>query len=75
VSDRTRPNPVLNSEHNPLLSERPLRILSRRMVYAIDDALSDVGPFGEVRLIMNRGKVRFIETIQSRDLGPPSESE
>jgi len=50
---------------------RPLRYLSPRIVQAIEDALSTVGPFGQVRLVMSRGKLRYIETTQSHDLGPP----
>ena len=33
----------------------------------IDDALTDVGEFGEVRLIVTKGRLRFVVTQQSHD--------
>jgi hypothetical protein len=33
----------------------------------IDDALTEVGEFGEVRLIVTKGRLRFVVTQQSRD--------
>lgn len=47
---------------------RPLRVLTPAQVVEIDRALEDVGPFGEVRLIKARGKVRFIQRLESREL-------
>jgi hypothetical protein len=48
--------------------DRPLRFLTKRDVQAIDNALEAVGPFGEVRLIKNRGRLRFIQTVRSEDV-------
>lgn len=48
--------------------DRPLKFLSKRDVQAIDNALAAVGPFGEVRLIKNRGRLRFIQTVRSEDV-------
>jgi len=42
--------------------------LTAQQVAAIDRALAAVGPFGEVRIVKAKGRVRFIETLQSRDL-------
>ncbi len=53
-----------------LLLERPLKFLSPRQICAIDDALARIAPFGEVRLIKSRGRLRFIEVVESHDLGP-----
>ncbi len=53
-----------------LPGDRPLHSLSMHQVYTIDEALMAVGPFGEVRLIKNRGKLRFIQTVRSEDLAP-----
>ena len=48
---------------------KALKVLSLRHVYAIDEALATLGAYGEVRLIKNRGRLRFIETVRSEDLG------
>lgn len=47
---------------------RPLKILTPEQILEIDRALEDVGPFGEVRLIKAKGKVRFIQRLESREL-------
>ncbi len=52
-----------------LPADRPLKSLSLRQVYAIDEALDAVGPFGEVRLVKSRGRLRFIQTVRSEDAG------
>jgi hypothetical protein len=52
---------------NPSLSE-VLEILTPKQVLAIDRALTTVGPFGEVRLVKVKGKVRFIQQLRSDDL-------
>lgn len=51
-----------------LPTDRPLKSLSLRQMYAIDEALAAVGHFGEVRLVKNRGKLRFIQTVRSEDI-------
>jgi len=33
----------------------------------IDDALTEVGEFGEVRLIVTKGRLRFVVTQRSHD--------
>lgn len=48
--------------------DRSLKFLTERDVQAIDNALEAVGPFGEVRLIKSRGKLRFIQTVRSEDV-------
>lgn len=47
---------------------RPLKILTPEQILEIDRALEDVGPFGEVRLVKAKGKVRFIQRLESREL-------
>lgn len=49
------------------LSHLMLHCLTPRQVQMIDDALRDVGPFGEVRLIKVKGRLRFIEKLESLD--------
>lgn len=48
--------------------DRPLKFLSLRDMYAIDEALAAIGAYGEVRLVKNRGRLRFIQTVKSEDL-------
>ena len=50
----------------PEVSKFQLDVLDLEQVKMIDEALSKVGPFGEVRLIKNKGKLRFIQTLESR---------
>ena len=42
--------------------------LTPGQVMAIDRALAGIGAFGEVRIVKAKGRVRFIETLESRDL-------
>lgn len=43
-------------------------LLSPSVVRKIDCALRRAGPYGEVRLIVQKGKVRFIQVLQSEDV-------
>jgi hypothetical protein len=43
--------------------DRPLRTLSLKQIKQIDDTLAQVGISGEVRLIKNKGELRFIMRI------------
>jgi hypothetical protein len=45
-----------------------LKVLSCCQVQQIDDMLSEMGAFGELRLIKKKGQVRFIEKVESFDL-------
>lgn len=45
-----------------------LALLTPAQVRAIDQALGAVGPFGEVRIVKAKGRVRFIQELESRDL-------
>ena len=51
---------------NPDLPEASWNMLSLDQIKLIDTALSDLGPFGEVRLIKAKGKLRFIQVVTSR---------
>jgi hypothetical protein len=42
--------------------------LSPALVRKIDCALRRAGQFGEVRLVIQKGKVRFIQVVQSEDV-------
>jgi hypothetical protein len=45
----------------------PLRFLRSSQIAMIDEALMAVGDFGEVRLIVEKGGLRFIVTQKSFD--------
>jgi len=44
-----------------------LNFLNQRQIAMIDEALSGLGQFGEVRLIIEKGRLRFIVTQKSVD--------
>ncbi len=54
------------------VSTLSLKVLSCDQVKRIDDLLSELGPFGELRLIVKKGRVRFIEKVESFDLADES---
>lgn len=47
---------------------RQLKLLEPRHIVQIDEALDRVGPSGQVRLIVNRGRLRFIQEVEIEDL-------
>ncbi len=51
-----------------LTPNRPLNILKLEHIAQIDEALSELGPFGEVRIIKQRGKLRFIQKLESQSI-------
>jgi hypothetical protein len=53
----------------PVLTlDRPLSVLKVEHIRQIDDALAELGPFGEIRIIKQRGKLRFIQKVESEDI-------
>ena len=62
--------PMSNVNVNQLrsLSEnRLLSFLDQRQVKMIDEALSALGDYGELRLVVEKGRLRFIVTQKSFD--------
>jgi hypothetical protein len=55
---------VSNDIPAPMIS---LKVLSHSQIQRIDDMLSEMGPFGELRLIKKKGSLRFIERVESFD--------
>jgi hypothetical protein len=58
--------PVEANQGSVLLE--PLEALTPEQVRQVDEALASVGAFGEVRLVKVKGKLRFIQRLESRDL-------
>ena len=51
-----------------IVLNRPLTILDENLLRQIDEALTRVGAFGEVRLVMVKGKLRFIQIMHSEQV-------
>ncbi len=57
-----------NVDQMRTLSEnRLLSFLDQRQVKMIDEALSALGDYGELRLVVEKGRLRFIVTQKSFD--------
>ena len=46
----------------------PLKFLKLSQISMIDEALDRLGEFGEVRLVVERGRLRFLVTEKSFDV-------
>ena len=47
------------------------KVLTPQQIRQIDEALSQVGPFAEVRLIKQSGKLRFIQRLEREPIAQP----
>ncbi|NMC11505.1 MAG: hypothetical protein GYA34_01330 [Chloroflexi bacterium] len=45
-----------------------LKILEPKQIFMIDEALNSIGEFGEVRLVVEKGRLRFLITNKSFDV-------
>ena len=63
MNDNLSRDELEGKAHNP----KPLKFLGRSQIEMIDEALEAVGPFGEVQLIVERGRLRFVVTKNSHD--------
>jgi hypothetical protein len=61
-------NPNSNDGRRRLDLARPLAFLSPRQICMIDELLERLGDFGEVRLIVQKGKLRFVSSAKSYDV-------
>ena len=48
--------------------ERPLRFLSAKEIGMIDDFLSAIDKHGELRLVVHKGRLRFVTRTEDYDL-------
>jgi hypothetical protein len=55
-------------DHLTQTSQVNLRFLDIEQVRQIDKALAEMSDFGEVRLIKAKGKLRFIQTLESQEM-------
>ena len=62
---------IMPSKHTSNIQQdtplRELKFLSPRQVHMIDDLLSSVGKYGEVRLQVKDGRLRFASKTESMD--------
>ncbi len=58
----------------PSCQEDRLRVITPHVLRRLDAALASVGAFGEVRLVVLKGRVRFIEVLRSESLAQPDEA-
>jgi hypothetical protein len=59
-----------SSEEGPLgggSDGRGLQFLEKREIRMIDEALGKLGEFGEVRLVVEKGRLRYVVTQRSYD--------
>lgn len=47
--------------------DRRLSFLNAREITMIDELLASVAPFGEVRLAVQKGRIRFVSSVKSQD--------
>ena len=52
---------------NPEIEQLHLEHLSQAHIRMIDEAIDAVGQFGEVHLVVNKGRLRFVITQKSHD--------
>ena len=56
-----------------LALDKPLKVLTPQQIQKIDEALAGLGPFAEIRLVKSRGKLRFIQKVESESMARPPE--
>lgn len=54
--------------------EDELGFLTWQTVRRVDEALCQLGSFGEVRLVVVKGRLRFIQTVRSEEVTVPGGS-
>ena len=61
-------NPSIDPPARPRGTADRTRFMTPDLVRRTEAALGSVGAFGEVRLIIEKGRVRFIEVVHSESL-------
>ena len=62
---------TVGGDRRTLVLSEPLRLLTEWHIQQIDEALASTGPFAEIRLVKNKGKLRFIQTLESEGMLEP----
>ncbi len=58
-------------DRRTLMLSQPLRPLTEWHIQRIDEALASTGPFAEIRLVKTKGKLRFIQVLESESVLEP----
>lgn len=66
--------PPLHRGHRIIMRE-PLHCLSPQLIPRIDQAVCRAGPYGEVRLVIVRGTLRFIQILVSENVVEPTKGD
>jgi hypothetical protein len=56
-----------SADNPPGINGLPYQFLEPRQIAMIDEALASLGEYGEVRLIIEKGRLRFLVTQKSFD--------
>jgi len=54
-----------HTNSHTLALERPLKVLTPRLIALIDQGLQDVGEYGSLHLLVREGRLRFMEVTVS----------
>ena len=58
-------NPVIQKA---AVNSRPTKMLQTFQIELIENALQQIGDYGEVRLVVEKGRLRYIEVAKSMDV-------
>jgi hypothetical protein len=58
---------ALDDEPEKIKNKKPLRFLKPQQIILLDEALSTLGEFGELHLVVVKGSLRFIVVQKSYD--------
>jgi hypothetical protein len=50
------------------VNSRPTKMLQTSQIELIENALQQIGDYGEVRLVIEKGRLRYIEVAKSMDV-------
>ena len=50
------------------VNSRPTKMLQTSQIELIENALQQIGDYGEVRLVVEKGRLRYIEVAKSMDV-------
>jgi hypothetical protein len=70
--DRDTPTPKHETAFT-LTLKRPLRVLTAWQIQKIDETLDELGPFAEVTIIKEKGRVRLSEKTECVSIQTPGD--
>jgi hypothetical protein len=60
--------PIIPERDTPDAASSAPRFITPLLLLQVEEALVRVSPFGEVRLVVQRGRLRFIEVMESHSV-------